>query len=78
VEINAEIDLDDDTELSGEQLRLCEEVNLQRAAELWKLQEVQFGIVGLGSEFGATHIARNTWDKYAYTLAPLKDQWGLA
>jgi hypothetical protein len=53
------------------------QVNLERAAELWKLQEVQFGIV-LGSEFGATHIARNTWDKYAYTLAPLKDRWGLA
>jgi hypothetical protein len=56
---------------------LVVQVNLERAAELWKLQEVQFGIV-LGSEFGATHIARNTWDKYAYTLAPLKDRWGLA
>jgi hypothetical protein len=78
VEINAEIDLGADTDLSGAQLRLCEEVNLQRAAELWKLEEVQFGIVGLGSEFGATHMARNTWDKYAFTLAPLKDQWGLA
>lgn len=54
-------------------------VNLERAAELWKLQEVQLGgLVGLGSEFGATHIARNTWDKYAYTLAPLKDRWGIA
>ena len=52
-------------------------VNLERAAELWKLQEVQFGMV-LGSEFGAVHIARNTWDKHAYTLAPLKRQWGLA
>lgn len=53
-------------------------VNLQRAAELWTLQEVPTGIVGLGGEFGATHMARNTWDKYAYTLAPLKDSWGLA
>ena len=56
---------------------LVVQVNLERAAELWKLQEVQFGIV-VGTEFGATHIARNTWDKYAYTLAPLKDRWGLA
>lgn len=78
VEINAEIDLEDDTELTGAQLRLCEQVNLQRAAELWTMQEVPTGIVGLGSEFGATHMARNTWDKYAYTLAPLKDSWGLA
>ena len=52
-------------------------MNLERAAELWKLQEVQFGVV-LGTEFGPTHIARNTWDKHAYTLAPLKCQWGLA
>ena len=78
VEINAEIDVDDDTELTGAQLRLCEQVNLQRAAELWAMQEVPTGIVGIGGEFGATHMARNTWDKYAYTLAPIKDQWGFA
>jgi hypothetical protein len=76
-EINSEIDLADDDALAGWQLALAAQVNLERAAELWKLQEVQFGIV-LGSEFGATHIARNTWDKHAYTLAPLKAQWGLA
>jgi hypothetical protein len=57
---------------------LVVEVNLRRAAELWKMQEVQFGIVGLGSEFGATRIARDTWDKYAFDLAPLKDSWGIA
>lgn len=77
MEIAAEIDLADGVDLTSPQLALAAEVNLERAAELWKLQEVQFGIV-LGSEFGSTHIARNTWDKYAYTLAPLKDQWGLA
>lgn len=57
---------------------LVVEVNLQRAAELWKLQEVQFGIVGIGSEFGATHMARDTWAKHAITLAPLKASWGFA
>lgn len=57
---------------------LVVQVNLERAAELWKLQEIQFGIVGLGSDFGATHMARNTWDKHAYTLAPLKRGWGFA
>lgn len=77
-EINSEIDLDADGSLSGWQVALAEQVCLERAAELWKLQEVQFGIVGLGSEFGPTHMARNTWDKHAYTLAPLKAQWGFA
>jgi hypothetical protein len=77
-EINAEIDLAADVELEGWQVALAAQVNLQRAEELWHLQEVPLGLAGLGSEFGATHMARNSWDKHAYTLAPLKDQWGLA
>lgn len=78
-EINSEIDLADDADaLASWQLALAAEVNLERAAELWKQQEVQFNLVGLGSEFGPTHIARNTWEPYAFKLAPLKDQWGLA
>lgn len=79
LEINAEIDLADDADpLTGPQLALAAQVNLERAAELWQQQEIAFGIVGLGTEFGPTHIARNTWDKHAYTLAPLKNQWGFA
>lgn len=77
-EINSEIDLAADTSLAGWQVALAEEVCLERAAELWKEQEVQFGLVGIGSEFGATRIATNTWEKYAMKLAPLKDRWGLA
>lgn len=57
---------------------LVVEVNLRRAAELWRLQEVQFNLVGVGSEFGATRIARDTWEKFAIELAPLKDSWGIA
>ena len=75
-EVNSEIDLADASTLSGWQLALATQVTLERGAELWKLQEVQFGIV-MGSEFGATHMARNTWDKHAYTLAPLKEQLGI-
>ena len=78
-EIDSELDrASTDDELAGWQLALCAEVNLERAAELWKEQEVHFGVVlGIGGE-GATHIARNTWDRYAHKLAPLKTQWGLA
>jgi hypothetical protein len=77
-EINAEIDLASDDALEGWQVALAAQVNLQRAAELWFAQEVPLGIAGLGSEFGTTHLARNSWDKHAYQLAPLKFQWGLA
>lgn len=75
-EVNSEIDLADGASLSGWQLALAAQVTLERAAELWKLQEIQFGVI-LGGEFGATHMARNTWEKHAFTLAPLKQQWGI-
>src|SRR5688572_31366640 len=60
------------------QIALLEQVNLERAAELWKLQEVQLGVI-LGSEaFGPVHIARDSFAKHAITLSPLKNQWGFA
>jgi hypothetical protein len=77
-EINGEIDREDDDPLVGPEVSLAAQVCLQRAAEFWHLQEVPLGLAGIGSEFGATHLARNSWDKYAYTLAPAKRRWGLA
>jgi hypothetical protein len=77
-EIDSEINLSADDVLDAEQTAIAEDVCLRRAAELWMLQEVPLGIAGIGSEMGATHLARNSWDKYAYDLAPLKAQWGLA
>lgn len=77
VEIDAEIDLAvDATALTVAQLALAAEVNLERAIELWR--ETPWGIVGIDSEIGATHIARNTWERYALKLAPLKSRWGLS
>jgi hypothetical protein len=77
VEIDAEIDLAvDATSLTADQLELAAEVNLERAVELWR--ETPWGIVGIDSDIGATHTARNTWERYAHKLAPLKNQWGLA
>lgn len=77
-EINSEIDLDETTTLSGWQLALAAQVNLRRAAELWHEQEAPMGLVGLGSEFGATTLARDTWKKHSITLGPLKQQQGFA
>lgn len=77
VEIDAEIDLAvEATALTAPQLALAAEVNLERAVELWR--ETPWGIVGIDSDIGATHTARNTWERYAHKLAPLKSQWGIS
>jgi hypothetical protein len=77
-EIDAELDLAADTVLSVAGQATVEQVNLQRAAELWFAQEVPLGITGIGGEFGTTHLARDSWAKYTYQLAHLKDQRGFA
>jgi hypothetical protein len=77
-EINHEINLGDDDALDSDELQLAAQVNLQRAAELWGLQEVPLGLAGIGSEFGTSHLARNSWEKYAFTLAAIKRQYGIA
>lgn len=78
LEIDREIDRTDDNPVSGAEASLAAQVCLQRATELWHLQEVPLGLAGIGAEMGAAHLARNSWEKYAFTLAPLKEQWGLA
>jgi hypothetical protein len=55
------------------------QVNLERAVEHWQQQEAAFGIIGLGGAEGfSVRTARDTWDRHAHKLAPLKDTWGLA
>jgi hypothetical protein len=78
-EINSEIGLDSETGLAGWQLSLAQEVNLERAVEHWQQQEAAFGIIGLGGvESVAVHTARDSWDRHAHKLAPLKTTWGIA
>lgn len=81
-EIDSEIDLAADVTLEPWQLELVTAVNLERAAEWWAQQEIHFGIVlsgdtALGGGVGE-RIARDTWERHALKLAPLKNQWGLA
>lgn len=75
-EIDAELDREDDDPIAGWEISLAAEVCLERAVELWR--ETPFGIVGIDSDIGGTHTARNTWERYAHKLAPAKRQWGLA
>jgi hypothetical protein len=76
-EINSEIGRSN-SELTGWQLALAEEVNLERAVEHWQQLKSPFGIVGLGPDLGASHTGRDTWNRHAVKLAPLKDSWGIA
>jgi hypothetical protein len=77
-EIDSEIDLDTDQGLSGWQVALAQEVCLERAVEHWRQQESPFGLIGLGPELPAERTARDSWERHAHKLAPLKSQWGLA
>lgn len=78
-EINAEVDLAADTYLDGWQVALAAEVNLERAVEHWRQQEAPFGLVAIEGALGpAERTARDTWERHANKLAPLKGQWGIA
>jgi hypothetical protein len=66
------------SDFSGAELLLVQQVNLARAEELWKQMKAPWGVIGLDSEFGPTRIARDTFERHALTLAPLKQSWGLA
>jgi hypothetical protein len=79
LEIDAEIDLADDVTLTSAQNALATEVNLERAVEHWQQQEASFGLLPMsGFEGGAVRIGRDSWDRHALKLAPLKNQWGFA
>lgn len=56
---------------------LVREVNIERAVEHWRQMQAPFGIVGLGDEL-SVYTARDSWDRHAHKLAPLKASWGLA
>jgi hypothetical protein len=56
---------------------LAREVNLERAVEHWQQEQSPFGIIGLG-EAGMMYTARDSWDRHAHKLMPLKGGWGLA
>ena len=56
---------------------LAREVNLERAVEHWKQMQSPFGIIGIG-DLEATYSARDSWDRHAHKLMPLKGSWGIA
>lgn len=57
---------------------LVVEVNLERAVEHWRAQESPFGLLAIGVDVPAERTARDSWERHALKLAPLKDNWGFA
>jgi hypothetical protein len=56
---------------------LVVEVNLERAVEHWHQLPSPFGIVSNIGDI-ALHVSRDTWERHALKLQPLKETWGLA
>ena len=56
---------------------LAVEVNIERAVEHWQQRESPFGILGLGGEV-PVRASRDSWDRHAHKLSPLKESWGIA
>lgn len=56
---------------------LVVEVNLDRAVEYWRQGEVAFGIMAMG-DGAAVYTTRDSWDRHAHRLSPLKTSWGVA
>lgn len=77
IEINSEIGTELAWSDNQQALYLLESVNLDRAQDLWELEQVPAGIMGLGSETPLI-VPRNSWERHAQRLAPLKVEWGLA
>lgn len=66
------------TDLAGWEIALADEVALERAAEHWHQLTSPFGFVGLGFDATPFIAARDSWERHAFKLAPLKGSWGIA
>jgi hypothetical protein len=80
LEIDSELSRTEPWDFSDnpKQLALLSEVNLERAVEHWSQGQSPFGIIGLGSETGPVYSARDSWERHARKLAPLKESFGIA
>ena len=56
---------------------LVQNVSLDRAVEHWKQAQSPYGVINAG-DLGAVYTARDSWDRHAHKLAPLKASWGIA
>lgn len=59
------------------QLALLATVNLGRAQDLWTIEGLPAGVIGLGGETPLL-TPRDSFERWANMLAPLKTEWGIA
>lgn len=59
------------------ELDLLGTVNLGRAQDLWVIEGLPAGVIGLGGEMPMM-TPRDSWARWANMLAALKEDWGLA
>ncbi len=76
-EIMDEIDLSS-LELTAGDVAVCQSVNLDRAADLWRHTESAPGVLGVVDEFQSSTPGRYSWARYAARLSVVKDRWGIA
>jgi cob(I)alamin adenosyltransferase len=62
-------------DLTAEQQALLEIVNIDRAAEHWRL--VPFGTLTQGPELPSVITARDSWYRHGRKLASLQTSWGV-
>jgi len=75
--VNPLIDPPAPPDLTGDRLALANRVNLVRAVEWWKSNAAAFGVIGF-DQTGALQAPRDGFNRHAYALTPLKQQWGIA
>jgi hypothetical protein len=75
--VNPLIDPPQPPPLTDAKLALANRVNLVRAVEWWKSNAAAFGVIGF-DQTGALQAPRDGFNRHAYELTPLKQQWGIA
>ena len=76
IEIDTELDYETTPAWTDSQLEFLAHVNIERAADLWHMENVQSGLLLAGDT--PLLAPRDSWVRYANMLAPLKSRWGLA
>lgn len=76
-EIDAELDRDADHPLTDPPPRIVERVNINRAAEWYKATDANNGQIGT-DQTGTLAVPFDGFQRYAVTLRPLKQRWGVA
>jgi len=76
-EIDHAVDLPEGDAIEGDGLALANRVNVLRGVEWFKSNDAAFGVIGYDGT-GALTAPRDGFNRHAYTLAPLRRQWGVA